>query len=387
MAGPRLAAAVVAAFAAYLVARALGVAGLGVVYLDVIMGSLAISALVAYASYPRGSWLLVRGVEGALTAGVMVVAVQAAAGAMVGFAVNGLLAGHVRPGVLLWRLGVLAASSLAAHLLRGVAGVAAAAVLQAGSVLSVFELPALWPPDLARLAPFLLNLLVGAAVGVVVLDYGVLVGFVYGVSVYFLPVYLLPLLPRLPALALTMLYVALIAVTAVYMRAIRLQPLMARAGSVPLRGLLALLVLVLAMTALMKKGFYVAVVVTGSMEPSIHPGDLVVIAPAEPEDLVPGDVVAYIGEDGSLVVHRLVAVTREGGRLVLMTKGDANPATDPPFTEERLVGKIVARVPYLGLPHLYLARLTGSVLAFPVSLAALAASVLVLRAWGPSIRD
>lgn len=86
----------------------------------------------------------------------------------------------------------------------------------------------------------------------------------------------------------------------------------------------------------------VSFVETGSMAPTLSPGDgFVAIPPALAGPVGPGDVVTYRAEtvgDGGLTTHRVVGET--GGGFV--TRGDANPFSDqsagePPVTDARIV--------------------------------------------------
>ena len=72
-------------------------------------------------------------------------------------------------------------------------------------------------------------------------------------------------------------------------------------------------------------------VLTGSMDPTIPPGAMVVVTPVEPQDLRVGDVITYqtpVG-DRRVVTHRIVDIPRPGPNPVVQTKGDANNAVDP----------------------------------------------------------
>ena len=103
----------------------------------------------------------------------------------------------------------------------------------------------------------------------------------------------------------------------------------------------ALLLLVLAAwlllaLALRTDRVRVARVLTGSMEPRIPVGALVVSRPADATMLEPGDVIQFVPPapygppGGGPVVHRVVDVSRDAeGTVVLHTKGDANAAADP----------------------------------------------------------
>jgi signal peptidase len=92
-------------------------------------------------------------------------------------------------------------------------------------------------------------------------------------------------------------------------------------------------------------------VLTGSMEPSIPIGSLVVAVNDELRTPRPGDVVLYQGRrfDGTLVgtfAHRIVGGSREEGWVV---KGDANPAPDTqrPYSTD-IAAVVVATIPGLG---------------------------------------
>jgi len=96
-------------------------------------------------------------------------------------------------------------------------------------------------------------------------------------------------------------------------------------------------------------GYEAKVVQSGSMEPYILTGSLIVIAPAEQYRL--GDVVTY-GPDTSKsvpVTHRIVEKNSEGARAQFVTKGDANEDPDPIAVLQRdIIGKVMFSLPYLG---------------------------------------
>ena len=80
-----------------------------------------------------------------------------------------------------------------------------------------------------------------------------------------------------------------------------------------------------------------------SMSPLIGKGDLCAFVPCEAAALRKGDIVLFLNEAEQLVAHRVVAVARDARGPLLVTKGDANAAVDPPFRADRLIGKL-ARV-------------------------------------------
>ena len=87
---------------------------------------------------------------------------------------------------------------------------------------------------------------------------------------------------------------------------------------------------------------------TGSMEPLINEkANGLYILPKGPEDIQPGDIIAYTYDETQKdVVHRVVGVEKdEHGNYFYITKGDANPVPDPdpvPYTNIKriLIGVI-----------------------------------------------
>ncbi len=78
-----------------------------------------------------------------------------------------------------------------------------------------------------------------------------------------------------------------------------------------------------------------------SMEPAIPAGATLIIHPAHADDVALGDVVVF-RRDSTLVAHRLIGRRREGGRLIMKTKGDILPGPDAPVAAERIIGRVVA---------------------------------------------
>lgn len=118
----------------------------------------------------------------------------------------------------------------------------------------------------------------------------------------------------------------------------------------------------------------VIAIASGSMEPTLTRGDLVVVQHATPSELAVGDIIAFsVSCLPSPTVHRIVSVQLTGpGAPTYQTKGDANPSPDPctvPYSD--VIGKVVATAPILGFFELYP--------ALPIGLVALAALVPFLR--------
>ena len=86
----------------------------------------------------------------------------------------------------------------------------------------------------------------------------------------------------------------------------------------------------------------VLVVQTGSMEPTIPVGSLVITRTAS--DYQTGDVITY-KQGGNFVTHRIAGVTSAG----YQTKGDANNAADGNLvTKPAIAGKLLVSLPHVG---------------------------------------
>ena len=86
-------------------------------------------------------------------------------------------------------------------------------------------------------------------------------------------------------------------------------------------------------------------VFTGSMEPAIPVGSIVVIKPVDPESLKEGDIICFKLSEPTSITHRIVNITNEG----FITKGDANEDPDQWIVKrENVIGKAIFTIPYIG---------------------------------------
>jgi len=109
-------------------------------------------------------------------------------------------------------------------------------------------------------------------------------------------------------------------------------------------------------------GLYPLVVVSGSMEPTIHVGDIAVVRKQDPYRFKIGDVVTYSTAGGN-ITHRIVGmdITPQGPFFLL--RGDANLTADPrAIPAQAIVGKVVYRVPRLGFLVSFVNSTAGRVL-------------------------
>jgi signal peptidase len=124
------------------------------------------------------------------------------------------------------------------------------------------------------------------------------------------------------------------------------------------------------------------VVISGSMEPAIRTGSVVIVQPNRPEDIRTGDIVMYSSPDRtSLTTHRVVKIDNDPG-LRFVTKGDANNNPDiVPIQPDQIVGSVAFTIPFLG----YLAQFVRTPLGFILFFLAPAVVLIgseVLHLWG-----
>ena len=100
-------------------------------------------------------------------------------------------------------------------------------------------------------------------------------------------------------------------------------------------------------------GYRTSTMLTGSMEPGISPGDVVVTVPKPASEVEVGDVISYHipVEDHRVETHRVVKVLHQrDGSIAIRTQGDANENVDPwtATLEGDEVWEMKAVVPKLG---------------------------------------
>jgi len=99
------------------------------------------------------------------------------------------------------------------------------------------------------------------------------------------------------------------------------------------------------------------IVLSGSMQPAINPGDIVVIREQPAQRYQLGDVATYL--DGhTAFTHRIIGQEADG----FVLKGDNNNVADDIVPPERFLGKVVLRIPKAGLAVLFFKTPIGMVL-------------------------
>ena len=104
---------------------------------------------------------------------------------------------------------------------------------------------------------------------------------------------------------------------------------------------------------------------SGSMEPAIKPGSLVVTSPYELYG--PGDIITYkerhprTGETtGRTITHRIIVTKDTEDQIVYITQGDANKVPDiNDIKKDDIYGKVLYTIPWLGYVYSFVNTVPG----------------------------
>ena len=129
-------------------------------------------------------------------------------------------------------------------------------------------------------------------------------------------------------------------------------------------------------------------VLTGSMEPTLSPGTLIVVKDVPPTELRAGDVITFQIESDNPAVntHRITQVVYDAqGTPRFQTQGDANNVPDRDLlVPEQIRGSLWYSVPYLGRVN---SALTGDLRGVLVTVAVGGLGVYALWMFGSSFAD
>ena len=90
-------------------------------------------------------------------------------------------------------------------------------------------------------------------------------------------------------------------------------------------------------------GYVILEVVSGSMEPTIKVGDLIVINTKD-QHYQENDIVTFYDTNGAFVTHRIVSIQDDK----MITKGDNNNTSDEATPISNIVGKYVFKIGFIG---------------------------------------
>lgn len=118
------------------------------------------------------------------------------------------------------------------------------------------------------------------------------------------------------------------------------------------------------------------VVRSGSMEPTIPTGSMVLVQRVAAAEIAVGDVVAVERPDHTRVTHRVVDLERHGETAELTLKGDANEDVDPAPVNVVEADRLIRQVPEVGRFAAWLATAPGG---FVIGCLLTAVTMLALR--------
>lgn len=129
-------------------------------------------------------------------------------------------------------------------------------------------------------------------------------------------------------------------------------------------------------------GYAMLEVVSGSMEPTIHKGDMIIID-TKARYYKDKDIITFYDKEGSFVTHRILSIDLENGTMV--TKGDNNNTKDAASSLTNVVGKYVTKLTGIGVLLASFKNPFTMVMIFIIGL--LACVLLSTDAYGNPILD
>lgn len=110
-------------------------------------------------------------------------------------------------------------------------------------------------------------------------------------------------------------------------------------------------------------GFKIYVVKSGSMEPAIKTGSVVIDKTMDEYEV--GDVITFKNKDKPLetTTHRIFDEEMQGNIKIFTTKGDANNSSDSiKVSPDKIVGKVIFKIPYFGYAVAFVRTLPGFII-------------------------
>jgi len=101
---------------------------------------------------------------------------------------------------------------------------------------------------------------------------------------------------------------------------------------------------------------------SGSMEPELDAGTMVVSQRVSPSSIAVGDIIVFRSATaGNMICHRVYEIRRSG--LEFITKGDAYQDPDPaPVSAGSVVGRITFHAPFMGNIVAFIKTLPGLII-------------------------
>ncbi len=128
----------------------------------------------------------------------------------------------------------------------------------------------------------------------------------------------------------------------------------------------------------------------GSMEPTLHAGDLLLNRKVPPSEIRVGDVIAFSTPDEvrrqknlpATLAHRVVSIDGKAGQLVFITKGDNSDTDRLPVPSSAVRGVMERNLGVIGKPLMFLTN-TRMLLMFGLPVAAFVVVAILVSAMTP----
>ena len=132
-------------------------------------------------------------------------------------------------------------------------------------------------------------------------------------------------------------------------------------------------------------GFMLYRISSGSMEPELNVGDVIISQKvSDITSIDMGDVITYRGTEGSyagkMITHKVVIPPyKQGDKYYLLTMGVANDNADPVITEDQVESKMIAKLPLFGAIYNFFITPWGLVASILLIIIAFAAEFRRIR--------
>lgn len=111
------------------------------------------------------------------------------------------------------------------------------------------------------------------------------------------------------------------------------------------------------------------IVLSGSMEDTIMPGDLILTKEIDALELKEGDIISFRTNKYTVITHRIINIVNEEGERKYYTKGDNNDLADSdPVCNDQIEGIYRCRIPKLGEIALNLQKPIGIIICITLPL-------------------
>jgi signal peptidase I len=145
--------------------------------------------------------------------------------------------------------------------------------------------------------------------------------------------------------------------------------------------LLIVMVVTLAATTFpLTKKIKIQRVMSGSMEPALRVGSIVLSQKIDTAELKPGDIITFnsVKEQGGTITHRIKSISKVQGATFFTVKGDANKSADvDPVKVADIQGKVLFTIPLLGYVSVWMKTPIG----FIVLVILPAAIIIISEIW------